>query len=95
MNRRRFKFRLYVAGDTHNSSQAVANLTSLCQIHLPNRHEIEIVDVFREPNRALADGIYMTPALVKLTPLPRRKIIGTLSQTQPVLEALGLNARPA
>jgi len=95
VNRRRFKFRLYVAGDTHNSSQAVANLTSLCQIHLPNRHEIEIVDVFREPNRALADGIYMTPALVKLTPLPRRKIIGTLSQTQPVLEALGLNARPA
>ena len=86
-----FKFRLYIAGDAHNSVQAVANLTVLCRTHLLDRHDIEIVDVFREPKRALADGILMTPTLVKLasSPAPRR-IVGTLSQTQPLLHALGL-----
>ena len=87
-----FKFRLYVAGDALNSVQAVANLAALCRTHLPDRHEIEIVDVFREAKRALADGIFMTPTLVKLAPAPARKIVGTLSQTQTVLQALGLEA---
>lgn len=85
-----FKFRLYVAGDTPNSARAIANLAALCRAHLPDRHETEVVDVFREPKRALADGIFMTPMLVKLAPAPVRKIAGTLSQTQPVLQALGL-----
>jgi circadian clock protein KaiB len=92
MSRRvKFKFRLYVAGDALNSAQAIANLAALCRAHLADRHEIEVVDVFREPKRALADGILMTPTLVKLGPPPIRRIVGTLSQTQPVLQALGLD----
>jgi circadian clock protein KaiB len=87
-----FKFRLYVAGDTQNSAQATANLIALCNMHLAARHEIEIVDVFREPKRALADGILMTPTLVKLMPSPARRIVGTLSHSQPVLLALGLGS---
>jgi circadian clock protein KaiB len=90
-----FKFRLYVAGGAHNSAQAAANLSALCRAYLPGRHEIEVVDVFREPKRALADGILMTPTLVKLAPPPGRRIVGTLSQTQPVLQALGLETLPA
>ncbi len=86
-----FKFRLYVAGDTLNSAQAIANLTALCQDYLPARHEIEVIDVFRAPKRALADDIMMTPTLIKFAPLPVRRIIGTLSQIQPVLQALGLD----
>ena len=85
-----FKFRLYIAGDAQNSAQAVANLAAICKEHLPDRHEVEVVDVFRQPERALADGIFMTPTLVKLAPSPARTIVGTLSQTQPVLRALGL-----
>jgi circadian clock protein KaiB len=85
-----YKFRLYVAGDALNSAQAIANLAELCQVHLPDRHEIEVVDVFREPKRALDEGIFMTPTLVKLAPYPSLRIVGTLSQTQPVLQALGL-----
>ena len=93
MNRRViFKLRLYVAGDALNSAQALANLTALCGEHLAGRHEIEVVDVFRDPKRALADGIFMTPTLLKLAPSPVRRIVGTLSQTQPVLQALGLEA---
>ncbi|WP_239289637.1 circadian clock KaiB family protein [Candidatus Nitrotoga sp. 1052] len=87
-----FKFRLYVAGDAPNSAQALANLTALCRAHLTDRHEIEIVDVFREPKRALTDGIFMTPTLVKLAPSPVRMIVGTLSQTQILLDAFGLES---
>jgi circadian clock protein KaiB len=91
MSRRiQFKFRLYVAGDAQNSTQAIANLTALCRTHLPGRHDIEVVDVFREPKRALADGIFMTPTLIKLAPSPARTIVGSLSQRQPLLQALGL-----
>jgi circadian clock protein KaiB len=85
-----FKFLLYVAGDAHNSTQALANLNALCRAHLPKRHQIEVVNVFREPDRALADGIFMTPTLVKLVPEPFQRIVGTLSQTQPLLSVLGL-----
>ena len=84
------RFRLYVAGDAPNSAQALANLTALCRAYLPDRHKIELVDVFREPKRALAAGIFMTPALVKLAPSPVRRIVGTLSQMPPVLRTLGL-----
>lgn len=87
-----FLFRLFVAGDAPNSVQAVANLAAFCRDHLADRYEIEIIDVFREPNRALAEGIFMTPTLVALTPPPVRKIVGSLSQTQTVLLTLGLLA---
>jgi circadian clock protein KaiB len=87
-----FKFVLYVAGDAQNSAEAQANLRDLCHTHLPGRHEIEVVDVFVDGKRALADGVLMTPVLVKVTPLPLRKIVGTLSQRDKVLLALGLPA---
>jgi circadian clock protein KaiB len=90
--RARFRFQLYVAGDALNSSQAVANLTDICQQHLPERYEIEVVDVFREPRRALAEGVFMTPTLVKLAPFPAQRIVGTLSQTNLVLQVLGLGS---
>jgi circadian clock protein KaiB len=85
-----FKFRLYIADDTRNSTQALANLKSLCRTHLPDQHEIEVVSVLSEPRRALAEDIRMTPTLLKLAPLPLRTIVGNLSQTQDVLQTLGL-----
>ena len=85
-----FKFRLYTAEGTPNSAQALSNLTALCQTHSPGRYEIEVVDVFREPERARADGIRMTPTLIKLSPGPTCRLIGSLSQTREVLLALGM-----
>ena len=87
----RYKFRLYVAGDAQNSTQAVTNLSALCRAYLKDRHAIEVVNVFHEPKRALADGILMTPTLMKLAPRPApTRIVGTLSQKETVLQALGL-----
>ena len=87
-----YKFCLYIAGNAQNSSQAVANLRAICQAHLPDRHAIEIIDVFKEPKRALDDGIFMTPTLIKLAPLPTCRVVGSLSQRQTVVDALGLDA---
>jgi circadian clock protein KaiB len=89
-----FSFRLYVAGDGQNSMKAIANLTALCNDRLKGRHRIEIVDVFGEPSRALADGIVMTPTLVRVEPSPARRVIGTLEQTEGVALALGVASFP-
>lgn len=89
-NPRSYIFRLYVAGDAPNSVQAVANLSAFCHAHLPERAEIEIVDVFREPKRALAEAVFMTPTLVIRAPPPVRRIVGTLSQSQVLMLALRL-----
>lgn len=83
---------MYVAGGTANSLQAVGNLNQFCREHLAEPCEIEIVDVLRDPMRALDDGVLMTPTLVKLAPYPVMKIVGTLSQAAIVRDALGLNA---
>jgi circadian clock protein KaiB len=90
-----FKFRLYVAGEAPNSIQALENIRSLCREHLPDRHEIEIVDVLRHPDQAVADGILITPLLVKVAPVPQVKIFGNLSAVNSLLEALGLHGRPS
>jgi circadian clock protein KaiB len=85
-----YQFQLYIAGDAQNSMLAVANLRAFCLKYLPEQYEIEIVDVFRQPERALAESIFMTPTLVRRAPAPARRIVGTLSQTQPILQAMGL-----
>ena len=86
-----FKFRLYVIGNAPNSAKAVSNLTALCRRHLPDRHQIEVIDLMREPERALADGVLMTPTLVKVAPGAEIRIVGSLSDEPPIVASLGLN----
>ncbi len=85
-----YRLRLYIAGEGPNSVRARSNLLALCQQHMPGRHQVEVIDVLREPQRALADGVFLTPLLVKLAPAPARRIVGNLSDVQPLLVALGL-----
>jgi circadian clock protein KaiB len=85
-----YKFRLFVAADTLNSVQAASNLNALCKAHLAGRHEIEVVDVFKDPKRALAEGIRMTPTLLVLAPGPVKRIVGTLADVARVMQTLGL-----
>ena len=82
------RLRLYIAGNSPNSVRALANLRAICSEHFAARHELEIVDMLQHPLRALADGIIVTPTLVKLGPLPVRRLIGDLSDTNGVLLAL-------
>ncbi len=87
-----FKFRLYVAGEAFNSAQAFTNLSAICGAYLQDQCKIEVVDIFREPKRAIADSVFMTPTLIKLAPAPVRRVVGTLSQMPILLQALGLEA---
>jgi circadian clock protein KaiB len=90
-----FKFCLYVADETMNSRQAVANLRAICNRYLAGRYQIELVDVVKEPDRAMEDRIFLTPTLVKFAPGHVERIVGTLSQTSLVLQVLGLEESPA
>ncbi len=84
--------RLYIADQAPNSVQAVANLEAICREHLSlaGPYKIEIIDILKEPQRALKEGILVTPTLVKLSPPPVCKIVGNLSEKAKVLLALGL-----
>ena len=86
----RYRFRLFVAGVAPNSTQARVNLAALCRSLLPGRYAIEVVDVLREPKRALTEGIFLTPTLVKLAPGPIRRIVGTLSHWSTLVNTLDL-----
>ncbi len=84
--------RLYVAGAAPNSLRAVENLKAVCDAHFPGRCSLEIVDVLKEPLRALTDDVLVTPTLVKLSPGARTRVIGDLSDVRKVLSALGAGA---
>ncbi len=85
-------FKLYVVGHAPNSQRAIANLTALCRQHLPDRHHIEIVDVFEHPKRALDEGVMLTPLLIMPSALPVVRIVGDLTEPSAVLRALGIDA---
>lgn len=87
-----WRLRLYVAGQTPKSLAAFANLKRLCETHLKGRYEIEVVDLLINPQLAKGDQILALPTLVRKLPLPVRKIIGDLSNTERVL--IGLDLQP-
>jgi circadian clock protein KaiB len=84
----RLQLRLYIAGHAPNSLHALAVLTALCEEHFPSAHVLEIVDMLDEPQRALADGIIVTPTLLKLRPLPTQRIVGGLGDAPQMLRIL-------
>ena len=88
-----FVFRLYVVDEGPGSARAIANLSAICKNHLPDNHQIEIVDLLQDPRRVLSDHIMATPTLIKLSPAPVRNIIGDLGEEAKVLLALGLQQR--
>ena len=87
-----WKLRLYVAGQTPRSLVALANLKRICEEHLQGHYAIEVVDLLETPQLAKDDQILAIPTLVRRLPLPMRKIIGDLSNTERVL--VGLDLKP-
>jgi circadian clock protein KaiB len=81
-------FILYTADNSPNSVQAVSNLQEMCVTHFPDQHQIEIVDLLRDPRRGLTDGIMVTPTLMRTAPEPKKMIMGNLSDIARVLRAI-------
>jgi len=85
-----YVLRLYVSGMTPRSTEAINNLTTICEEHLKDRYELEVIDIYKQPELTTADQIIATPTLVKKLPLPLRKLVGTLSDEERVLVGLNL-----
>ncbi len=88
-----WKLKLYIAGQTPRSVAALSNLKKIVDEHLDGRYQIEVIDLLENPQLAKGDQILAVPTLVKDLPLPLRKIIGDLSNTERVL--IGLDLKPA
>lgn len=84
------KLILYVAGETPKSLAAIANLKRICSEHLPGQYEVEIVDLRQNPKLAREHSIVAIPTLVRELPVPLRKLIGDLSDTDKVLVNLSI-----
>ena len=87
-----WRLRLYVAGQTPKSLLAFTNLKRLCEERLQGRYTLEVIDLLKTPQLAEDDQILALPTLVRKLPVPIRKIIGDLSNTERVL--VGLDLRP-
>ena len=80
-----YLLRLYVVENTPQSALAYRNLQALCREHLAGRYRLDVIDLAKHPERAKADGILAVPTLVRKMPVPIRKFIGSLTQTERVL----------
>ncbi|OLN28907.1 Circadian oscillation regulator KaiB [Desulfovibrio sp. DV] len=88
----KYVLRLYVAGMTPRSREAITSIKKLCEEHLQGRYEIEILDIYQHPELASAQQVIAAPTLIKELPLPLRKFIGSLSDEGRILK--GLDVQP-
>jgi len=85
-----YVLRLYVTGTTPQSVRAITNVKKICEEYLKGRYELEVVDLYQQPQLAHGEQILAAPTLVKKMPLPLRRIIGDMSRSERVLAGLGL-----
>jgi circadian clock protein KaiB len=88
----KYVLRLYVTGMTLKSSQAIANVQKLCNKHLSGSYELEVIDIYQQPQLAKGEQIIATPTLIKKLPLPLRRLIGDMSDTERFL--VGIDLKP-
>jgi circadian clock protein KaiB len=86
----KLELQLYVSGMSPKSMEAIENIKRLCKEHLADAFELEIIDLYKRPEAAQEQHIVFSPSLVKQLPLPRKTLIGTLSDTEKVMKALGI-----
>ena len=85
-----YVFRLYITGASPNSSRAIGNLKAFCEKHLDNQYELQIIDVYQQPQIAKSVDIFALPLLIKQSPLPERRLIGDMSNSDKLLKSLNL-----
>jgi circadian clock protein KaiB len=89
----KYVLRLYVSGSTSKSALAVENIKRICEQHLKNRYDLEVIDIYQQPNLARDEQIVAVPTLIKRSPPPLRRLIGDLSNLKKVLFGLELGMR--
>lgn len=88
----KYILRLYVAGLTPRSTKAITNVKEICEKYLQGRYELDVVDIYQQPKLAQGEQIIAAPTLIKKLPLPLRRLIGDMSDTERFL--VGIDLRP-
>ena len=86
----KYILRLFVAGILPNSVRAIENINAICEQYLKGKYELEIIDIYQQPDLALSEEIIAIPVLIKKFPLPEVKLIGDMSDIEGVLKGLNL-----
>ena len=89
----KYLLKLYVTGTTAKSIRAITNIKRICEAYLKGRYVLEVVDIYQQPVLAKGEQIVAAPTLIKQLPLPLRRMIGDMADTDRVL--LGLDLRPS
>lgn len=89
----KYVLRLYVTGMTPKSIRAISNLKKICEEHLGGRYDLQVIDIYQQPTLAKGEQIVAAPTLIKKLPLPLRKLIGDMSNTEKILLGLDMKKR--
>ncbi len=88
----KYVLRLYVAGLTPRSQEAIRTVTAICEEHLAGRYDLEVIDLYQQPTLAKGEQIIAAPTLIKKLPVPLRRFIGSMADREKIL--VGLDLRP-
>jgi circadian clock protein KaiB len=91
--KQKYILRLYVAGMTPRSQEAIRTVTAICNTHLAGRYDLQVVDLYQQPVLAKGDQIIAAPTLIKKLPEPLRRIIGSMADKDKVLVGLDLREK--
>jgi circadian clock protein KaiB len=86
----KYLLRLYITGLTPRSTRAIENIKKICMEYLVGRYELEVIDIYQQPERAREAQIIAAPTLIKHLPLPLRKLIGDMTNKERVIVSLDL-----
>ncbi len=89
----RYVLRLFISGATLRSTNAIENLKAICESELAGRYDLEVIDIYQQPEQAKRYQIVAVPTLIKSLPVPLRMLIGDLSEREKVLVGLNLNPK--
>lgn len=88
-----YVLKLYVAGTTPRSNQAITNIKQICEEHLLGRYQLKVIDIYQQPTLAKGEQIIAVPTLIKKLPPPLRRFIGSMADTERILVGLDLKRR--
>jgi circadian clock protein KaiB len=88
-----YQLKLYITGTTVRSSQAIANIRTLCNEFLPGHYDLEVIDIYQQPTEAAKEQIIAAPTLIKEFPVPPKRLVGNLSDRDRVMIILNLTGK--
>ncbi len=83
--------RLFVSGMSRKSMEAIENINKICQEYLKDTFELEIIDIYKNPEKLEGEQVVFSPSLIKKLPLPRKTLIGNFADSEKVIKALGIS----